>query len=351
MGPTAPAAEEWQSPNHWITGEAWDFCFTTCPHNLPKPQAPPECSWNTGCCLLFSEVLESHFSLCASALQIMVEDLFAFPRDKVLGRLRVRTWVGLCWSWNGLRIGGYEVPLYTFQYYHSIKRLWSFLFWLSPGPNLQLPRVRNHPAHESEGHKTEPWGGLEISELIHCGTKSCYSRLLSKYAGCEWSHMYVPSTRRALGRRNYIYYGLRRWICNAELEGRPERISIPFPVVLQEKDSRWKLTFKTDTHCQFCERLGAKFCCGVDTDPMRNSVLWCLWSQLYYLMTSKAFANEELQGWIFTFGKQAKREKISLYFYVFGAVHLEFSVVRGNEHLVTILISHYVQIVTPGRRH
>lgn len=29
---------------------------------------------------------------------------------------------------------------------------------------------------------------------------------------------------------------------------------------------------------------------------------------------------------------------------MFGAVHLEFSVVRGNEHLATILISHYVQI-------
>ena len=52
----------------------------------------------------------------------------------------------------------------------------------------------------------------------------------------------------------------------------------------------------------------------------------------------------------FHLGKQAKERKISLYFYVFGAVHLEFSVVRGNEHLATILISHYVQIGHPWEK-
>ena len=101
MEPTPPAVEEWQSPNHWTTREAGDFCFKALFLNLPKPQASLECFLKNWLIVYYVGTWESHFSLCASALQIMVEDhLFAFPRDKVLGRLRVRTWVGSCWSWN-----------------------------------------------------------------------------------------------------------------------------------------------------------------------------------------------------------------------------------------------------------
>lgn len=136
----------------------------------------------------------------------------------------------------------------------------------------------------------------------------------------------------------------------AELEGGQNALAFRSQWPYRRKTQGENSLFKTDTHCQFCERLGAKFCCRVDTDPMWNLASWCLWSQLYYLMTSKAFANEELQGWIFTLASKQRRAKslfISMCFVQFTWNAVLF---RGNEHLATILISHYVQIGHPWEK-